>query len=171
MVGIAKLIGNIALHIKCQAVFFASGQVMQPAAHRPQEVLCLQKALCFLAGQDFEVDQFKRVADTVKIFADPEQGMKIAKAAFAVLDVGLNHIAGITHANVAFIAFIQLAFDEFKPRALYQLFHETGAEGLIDFLIRPYEPAFKQVGTNCDVLFAHAQAVINRTGGMTDLQP
>ncbi len=65
---------------------------MQPAPHRPQEVLGLEEALRFLAGQNLKVDQFHRGIDAIQIFANPEQGMKIAQAAFAVLDVGFDHI-------------------------------------------------------------------------------
>ncbi len=71
---------------------------------------------------------------------------------------------------MAFIAFVQFLFDKFKTAALDQFVHEPGTKDIIGILIPPDEPAFKQVGTNGDVLFAHTQAVINRTGGMTDLK-
>ena len=48
---------------------------------------------------------------------DPQQRLQVAQAALALLDVGLEHEAGIAHALMALVALGELGLDERGARA------------------------------------------------------
>ena len=60
-------------------------------------------------------------AIAIKVFGEPMQGVQIAQAALAVLDVGLDAIARVTGALVALVALGQLGLDKLARRAAARL--------------------------------------------------
>ncbi len=101
VVGIAHQPPDLALAIKGQPVLGATGEEVQMAPHRPQEILRPREALRLLGRQHLQTDELVDVVDAVDVFRDPEQGMEIAQAALALLDVGLDEVARIAQPRVA----------------------------------------------------------------------
>ena len=102
MRGVTKPHRDIALDVKRQPLFGAAGEEMHVAADRPQEILAAAKQIVFVAVVDAALDQLFRLAHAVDVFGDPEQSVQVAQAAFAVLDVGLDHVAELAGAAMAF---------------------------------------------------------------------
>ena len=73
---------------------------MQVAADRPQKIRATAEGAVFLRIEHAAREQFVGLADAVDIFRDPEQRVQVAKAAFAVLDVGFDQIARLSGAAV-----------------------------------------------------------------------
>ena len=92
-VGVAHAPRDFRLDVEGQPVLVASGDVMQVGAHGEQEVLRLEETVEHCAGDDLLRHQFVDVVDVVDIAADPPQGVQIAQAALAFLQVGLQHVA------------------------------------------------------------------------------
>ena len=113
VVGIAHQPPDLALAIKGQPVLGATGEEVQMAPHRPQEILRPREALRLLGREHLQTDELVDVVDAVDVFRDPEQGMEIAQAALALLDVGLDEVARIAQPLVAGIALGELRLDEF----------------------------------------------------------
>ena len=93
VIGIAHEAAELFLQIEGQPVLGAPGDIVKVAAHRPQEVLGLGEAGGLLGRQHAELDHLADLVHPVEIFGDPEQGVQVAQASLAFLDVGLEHIA------------------------------------------------------------------------------
>ena len=78
------------------------------AAHRPQEALGALELAQFGRGQQADVDQIGDRLQAMGVFADPEEGVEVAQAALALLDVGLDQIAALADLAVALVAFGEL---------------------------------------------------------------
>ena len=111
-IDIAQLGRQCRLHVELQAFLGAPQQVMQAHAHVPQERFGLLEGLVFLAGEDAMLDQAGGVLDMIKILADPVEGLQVAQAPLAFLDVGLDQIAAFALALMALLALGQLGFDK-----------------------------------------------------------
>ena len=61
-------------------------------------------------------DELLRLADAIDVFGDPEQGVEVAQAALAVLDVRLDEIARRAGLGDAGVALPQLRIDELGRR-------------------------------------------------------
>ena len=68
------------LHVEGQALFRAADEIVQLAAHVPQERFGLLEGLVFLAGEDVVVDEVGRIVDVIEIFADPVERLQVAQA-------------------------------------------------------------------------------------------
>ena len=95
------------------------------AAHRPEEALGAVETAEFGGGKQPGFDEVGRALDAVDIFADPVERVEVAQAALAVLDVGLDDIAAVAHAEVACIPFGELGGNELRGRARDDLLAEA----------------------------------------------
>ena len=113
MAGVAEPLGDLALDVEMQPLLGLAGREMHVAAHRPEEILGLEELVVLGAGEDACRDELVAGAHAVEILADPEQGLQIAQAALAVLDVGLDEIAAFAGLGVAVVALGKLGLDIF----------------------------------------------------------
>ena len=97
-VGVMHDLGDARLIVEAQPLLGAAGEQVQVAAHRPEEALGALEAAELGGGQQAGADQVGGPLDAVHIFADPVERVEVAKAALAVLDVGLDDIAAVAHA-------------------------------------------------------------------------
>ena len=96
---------NLSLDVESQPFLRAPGQRVEMAAHGPEEIFRLLKLAQLSLGQKPAIDQIGNTLDAVDIFSDPEQRVKVAQAALAFLQVGLDHIAAVAHSLVPCFAF------------------------------------------------------------------
>src|SRR2546422_806890 len=75
------------------------------------------------------------LAHTINVLRDPEQRVQVAQPAFAVLDVGLDQIARLSGAAMAFFALGKLGSDEFGGRALHDFLVEPGHQLVVERLV------------------------------------
>ena len=111
-VGIMHDLGDARLVVEAQPLLGAAGEQVQMAAHRPEEALGAVEALELGGGQQPGADEVGRPLDAVDIFADPVERVEVAKAALAVLDVGLDDVAAVAHPDVPLVALGELGGDE-----------------------------------------------------------
>src|SRR5689334_2003216 len=105
---------------------------MDVAADRPQEIRAAAEQAVFLRVEYAAFEQFFGIPHAVDIFRDPEQRMQIAQATFAVLDVGLDQVAGLSGAAMALLTLGELGGDEFGGRALHDVLVETSNQLVIE---------------------------------------
>src|SRR3546814_20157896 len=74
-----------------------SGDAMQMAADGPEKILRPLKLPQFAWREEANVDKFRHRTNAMHIFADPEQGMQIAKPPLPFLHIGLDDIAAVAH--------------------------------------------------------------------------
>ena len=68
------------------------------------------------------------IVDRVQVLGDPEQGVQVAQAALALLDVGLDHVAAGAGPGLALVALLQLGGDELGAGALDHLLAEAALQ-------------------------------------------
>jgi hypothetical protein len=119
--GIPEPFRHGCLHVEGEALLGPACQEVQVAAHRPQEVLAAAKGGVFVGGEDRRFHRAGAEAVAVEIFGQPMQGMQVAQAALAVLDVGLDPVARFAGAPVALVALGELGLHELPRRAVDDL--------------------------------------------------
>ena len=97
--------------------------------------------------------------------------MQVAQAALAVLDVGLDQIAGLTGAAVALLAFGKLGGDELGCRALHDVLVEARDQLVEKLAVAEQEASLQQRGADRHVRFSLADALVHGPRGMADLRP
>src|SRR5262249_6239727 len=93
MVGVAHAAADLGLDVEGEALLGAPRQVVEMAAHRPQEFLRPVEARRLLLAQPPYRDQLRDVVEAVDVFGEPEQRVELAQPALALLDVGLDMVA------------------------------------------------------------------------------
>ena len=106
----------------------------------------------------------------VQIFADPEQGVQIAQAALALLQIGFDDIATVTHALVAGLALGQLFGHEGAGGAGHHFLAEARIGLVEQRLITPDEAGFQKGGAHRHVGTGNADHIIQAAGGVAHLQ-
>ena len=84
---------DFELHVEGEPLFRTARDIVQLAAHVPQECFGLLEGFVFLARKNIVLDEIGCVFDVVEIFADPIERLQIAEPAFAFLDIGFDEIA------------------------------------------------------------------------------
>src|SRR5258705_6136105 len=115
------------------------------AAHRPEEALGAIEPAEFRRAQQPSPDQVRRTCDAMNIFADPVERVEIAQPALAVLDVRLDHVAAVAHADVPLVALSELGGDGLGSRARDQ-FPAEAAHGLLEQAVIVPQPAALEAG-------------------------
>src|SRR5690606_20836950 len=118
---IAEPLCDLSLNIEMQPLLRLPRQEMHVASHCPQEVFSLRKLAELAAGENSLIDQFLCFADAVVVLADPEERVQVAKAALAVLDVGINHSTAFALLRMTGITLGELCLDELGAGNLDEL--------------------------------------------------
>ena len=113
--GVAERRGDLDLGVEGQLLAGAAVQKVEVDAGRPQEGLGLGEDVVFVGGEDADLDEVVGRLGAVQVLGDPEQGLEVAQAALALLDVGLEQVAGAALAGVALGALGELELDELGP--------------------------------------------------------
>ena len=171
MRGIAEPDRDLALHVERQALFGAAGEEMQVAADRPQEIGAAAEGAILLRVEHAAIEQFVGIADAVDIFRDPEQRVQVAKAAFAVLDVGLDQVARLAGAAMPFLALGEFRGDEFGGVALHHLLVEPRDQFVVERPVAGQETGFQNCGSDRHVAARLPDQFIDRSRRVADLQP
>ena len=141
VVGVAHAGADLGLHVEGQALLGALGEIVQVAAHGPQEGLRPLEPRQLLGRQHAELDQLGDVVDAVDVFRDPEQRVQVAEAALALLDVGFELVAAVADPDVARVALGQLRLDELRRGAAQDLGLETLLQLAVTAPARPRRSA------------------------------
>ena len=168
---IAEPLRDAALDVERQALLGVAGDEMHVAAHRPQEILAAPEQPVFGAVEHALLDQFLGIAHPVDVFGDPEQGVEVAQAALAVLDVGLDQIARLAAAAMALLALGELGGDELGGGALHHLLVEARHHLVEQGAVAEQEPRLQDRGADGHVGLGEADAVVDRARRVADLEP
>ena len=93
MAAIVEPLGHRLLQVEAEALLGPVGEEVEVAAHRPKEAFAAAEAPIFVPGEHAGLDEFLFRLVGIEMLGEPVQGMQIAQAAFAVLDIGLDQIA------------------------------------------------------------------------------
>ncbi len=85
--------GKLGLDVEGKPLLGAARDLMQMAAHGPEELLGIDEAAKLGAVQDAGAHEIADLLHPIEIFADPVERMEIAQAALAFLEVRLDDIA------------------------------------------------------------------------------
>ena len=170
MLGVAEPHRDLALDVERQALLGAAGEEMHVAADRPEEILAAAEQPVFVAVEHAALDQFLRLAHAVDVFGDPEQRVQVAQSALAVLDVGLDEIARLAGAAVTLLALGELGGDEFRRRSLHHLLVEARRQLAVERGVAEEVARFQKRGADGHIGFGLADAFVDRTRRVTDLE-
>ena len=141
------------------------------AADRPEELVGAVEQTVFGGGEQSLVDQLARAPDVVDVLADPEERVEIAKPALALLDVGLDDVAGVAHPAVAGVALDQLVGDEGTLGAATDLRLEAALRGDPHRLAARDQPRLEHRGADRHVAARLLHHLVERPHRVADLQP
>ena len=113
-VGVVEAARQVRLHVEREPLLGPPGEVVQVAADGPEKAVRLDEAPALGGGQHAAFDQLADLVDAIEVLGEPEQGVQVAQAALAFLQVGLDHVARIAEALVALVALGELALDEVR---------------------------------------------------------
>ena len=128
---------DFRLQVEGEAILRPARRNMEMRPHLPQKSLGAGEPDLLFIGDQAAIHELGEAFDSVEIFGDPEQGVQIAQAPLAVLDVGLEQIARIAGALVARVAFAQLGGDEFAFAVGHDLVPEALAQDAEQCLVAP----------------------------------
>ena len=170
VLGVAEPHRDLALDVERQPFLRAAHEEVHVAADRPQEVLAAAEQLELVAVEHAGLGQLLHLAHAIDIFGDPEQGVQVAQAALAVLDIGLDQIARLAGAAVALLALGELGGDELRGAALHHRLVELRDELVVELAVAEQEARLKQRGTDRHVRLGLADALADRARGVADLE-
>ncbi len=171
VVGIAHELADFSLQVEGQPFFGAAGDVMQMAAHRPQERLSPLKAPRFFGRQHAKIDKLTDIVDAINVFGDPEQRMQVAQPALAFLDVGFELIAAVADALVPGIALGELGLDKLRRRVAHDVGLEAAPQIGEQRLLAPDIARLEERRADRQIGFGVAQTFIDRARRVPDLEP
>ena len=169
-VGVAHHFGDLLLMVEAQPVLRAPRGLMQVAAHRPEEALGALELPEFRGREQPQANEIGRLLDAMHIFADPVERMEVAKAALAVLYIGLDHISRVAHAAVALVSLGKLCSDELGRGPVDDLRAEALHRLIENSLLAPHQPGFEECGANGHVRPGQRDQLIHRADRVADLQ-
>ena len=170
VVAIAHAPADLALDVEGQPLLRALRDQMQVEAQGPQEVVRLGEGAGLGLGDDALRHQLFHALDAIDVFGDPEQGVEIAQAPLAVLDVGLDHVARVAELEVTVVGFHQLGLDEGLGRSFDDFLLEAPPQVMMQLLVAPEISGLQQRGADGHVRLGLADALLDRAHGMADLE-
>ncbi len=170
-IGIAHPRRDLALEIEGQPVLGAAGNRVKVAAYRPQPVFGTQELGQLALGQQARLHEIGKAPHPVDIFADPEERVKIAQAALALLHIGFDDIARIAHAFVPRIALGELVGDKLARGERENLADEAFRRFVVNLAVAPDEARFQQGGADGEIVLGEAHRLIDAARRLADLEP
>jgi len=161
--------GDRPLDVEAQALLGAAGEKVQAAAHRPEKFLAAAEQGELARGEDAGRDQVVRVPHAVHVFRDPEEGVEVAQAPLAFLQVRLDQVARRAGALDPLLPFGELGRDEFGRRLGDDLLVKARPQRLEQLVVAGHKPRFDQRGADRHVGARLSQAFVDRSGGVADL--
>src|SRR4029079_86513 len=128
------------------------GDQVQVAAHRPEEAFGKFEAAVFLAREEACLNQVCRPVDAVNVTGNPIERVKVAQAALAVLDVGLDQITAVAKLQVTLVAFSKFGADELGARAGHDLLAEECGTIVEQLFITPDPSRLEESRADGDVV-------------------
>ena len=163
--------GDLRLEVEGEPVFGAAGQVVQMAAHGPQEAARAQEPDQRLPGEQPLPDHLGRIVPGLDEAGDPQQRLQVAQAALALLDVGLEHEAGIAHALMALVALGELGLGERGPATGHDLPLVALAQLREEVRRAPEQARLEQGRLDGEVVLRELDGLGHRADRLPDLQP
>ena len=97
----------------------------------------------------------------MNIFRNPIERLQITKPAFALFDIGLNHIALAALFDMPRAAFLQFGFNKVAFAAGKQISPQPRVQLIAQSLIAAYPAVFQHRGTDGVIFFAKPQTVFD----------
>ncbi len=113
---VAEAARELDLIVEQQPVFVPAGQHMQAEAHLPQECLRLRQPAQFRRRQKAVGDQLIERFGAEMALRNPGDGLHVAQAAGAGLDVRLEIVGGIVGLQAPLLLLAHLGFEELAHR-------------------------------------------------------
>ena len=156
--------------IEEEPVLGASGQEVQRETHPPQEPPARFEGAELLDGEKAAIHQLPECPRPEMASRDPGDGLDVAQAPRALLDVRLQVVAGIVELVVAYALLRHLGFEEpparpDPPRTRPLVHPPEQIRGAA------YEPAFHEVGRHGDVAPRLAHALAYGANAVSDRKP
>src|SRR5258705_2303627 len=158
LVAVAESYGQFRLHVEGQPFLGTAGQIMQMAAHGPENGLGLLEGLVLLLGEDAVMDEIVDVLDVIEVLADPVEGLQIAQAPLAVLDVWLDQITALAVTPMALVPLAELGVDEILALARVDIAPEFLAQLVEKLVVAPQITGLEKRGAEGAVLLAGTHA-------------
>ena len=171
MLGVAEPHCDLALDVEGQPFFRPAGEEVHVAAHRPEKIAAAPEPAVFARIVDAVIDELLALAHAIDVFGDPVERVQVAQPAFAVLDVGLDQIAGLAGAAVALLALGELGGDEFRAGSLHDLLVEARDELVVQLAVAEQKARLQQPGADGHVGLGLPDALADRARGVADLEP
>ena len=170
MPAIAELFRHQRLQIEAQALLGAVGEKMQLAAHRPEEALAAAEAAVFGWGEHPGLDELLLRRVGIEVLGEPVQGVQIAQAALAVLDVRLDQIARGTGAGMTGVLLLELGIDEGPHARLQHVLAEAALKLGEQHLVAKDQAGVEQRRADGHVGARQPHALIDGARGVPDLE-
>ena len=161
---------DLRLPVEGEAILRAPADDVKVRPDPPEKVLRPREAVVLVLVQHAPVGERAEAVDAEEVLGDPEQHVEVAQAPLAVLHVGLEQIARIAGAHVALVSLAQLGGDELGLGAGHKLVEKAPAERVVERPVAPHVARFEHGGADRHVLPRSAQAVGDRTRGVTHLE-
>ena len=159
--------GQFGLVIEGEAVFAPPGQEMQMNAQRRQRAFLARDAARLGVGEQAGARDAAPAAQDAAGLRQPVDGVQVAQAARAVLQVGLELVGAVVEARVARLLLGQLAVEEMLG---VEACLEAAAEFVEQARGAAHVARLQQIGFHRDV-GGLGQAGVDRAHAVADLQP
>ena len=161
---------NLGLQIEAQLLLGLAAQKVHVAAHGPLKVLGGHEHREFVRLEHAAFEQIVVVAHPEQSFDDPEQGLEVALAALALLNVRLDHVARVALPLVARVTLGQLVGDEAFGLRSQQISVNAPIQLVRKIAIAAHATRLEQGGADGRVLARQLAAFLHRTRGVTNLE-
>jgi hypothetical protein len=136
-VGVIHDLGDPRLVLEAEPLLGPAREQVQVAPHRPEEALGPIEPAEFLGSEEPGLDEVQGLFDAMDVLADPVERVEVAKAALAILDVGLDHVAAVAHLHMPLVAFDELGGNELGGGSCDDLLAELAHGAVEQFLVAP----------------------------------
>ena len=167
---VAHATGHFDLQIKAQLLCRAPSREMQMRTYRPEKISGSGKGIELLWSEQAEGHQIGDILDLINIFCDPVERLQIAQPAFALFDVGLDHIA-LALFQMTLVAFCQFGLDEILGIAREQLGAQPVCKRVGELLVAGQKSLLQHRRADGVILRAQPDAILDGAAGVPHLEP
>src|SRR5215813_8633416 len=168
MLGVAEPHRDLALNVEGQPLLRPAGEEVHVTAHGPEEIAAAAEPAVFARVVDAVRDELLALAYAIDVFGDPVERVQVALPAFAVLDVGLDQVAGLAGAPVTLLALGELGGDEFRRGSLHHLLVEAHDQLVEELAVAEEIARLEQARAYGHIGLRLADALVDRARGVAD---